>query len=88
MILKPHPLAVAVYSRAFAEGIDFVDVVERSKVGRATWHRIRRGRAFRTDTMDRLNAALNALIAEAESESPPLSVPQGGPTNGDDTAHG
>lgn len=63
---QPHPLAIKVFSRAFAEGVGWVEVRKRAGVAVSTWRRIAKGGAITSTTIDRLEAALDDILAEAQ----------------------
>ena len=65
---KPHPLLAAAYGRAFAEGIGWTDVRKRVGMSSSRWHRLVHGEVIpKVDQIDELNAAIDALILEADA---------------------
>ena len=54
---------VAVYSRAFASGLFITQVTAEAHIAPSTWARLRAGAVPRKSTIDKLNRAIDALIA-------------------------
>jgi hypothetical protein len=63
----PHELVVALQSRMFANRIKPVQVCRRANVAPSTWTRWSEGGTPNLDTLAKMDAALDALIAEASS---------------------
>ena len=62
-LVRPHPDTVAVYSRAFASGLFITQVTAEAHIAPSTWARLRAGAVPRKSTIDKLNRAIDALIA-------------------------
>ena len=62
-LIRPHPNTVAVYTRAFSEGLFITQVLQHAKVAPSTWARLRAGAVPHKSTISKLNSAIDALVA-------------------------
>ena len=63
--LRPHPDVAQLADRAFRAGVPMKEVCRRAGVAVSTWHRwVKEGSSHVASTLDRLEAALTALIEE------------------------
>lgn len=75
-MLTPPPGPVAdVYVRAYRAGIPWKDALSRAGVSRATWWRIENGKPFLSSTIERLNAAVDEVLAENCAAPDPAPEP-------------
>jgi hypothetical protein len=63
-LVKPHPLIADLADRAFRAGVEMPALCRAAGVPSSTWRRWVAGGAHRSDTLDRLNAALHQLIED------------------------
>jgi hypothetical protein len=65
---KPHHEIVRVAGRAFSEALKMPLVLERAKISRTTWWRIRKTGMFHSSTIANIDRAIDELVAEREKQ--------------------
>jgi hypothetical protein len=63
-LVKPHPGVADLADRAFRNGVEITRLLRHARVPHSTWRRWVQGHGHRSETLDRLQAALSKLIEE------------------------
>lgn len=63
---KPYPEIAALNDRMFREGLKTMAVLERARVSRSTWWRMKKGGDASLSVIHRIAAAIDSLINEKE----------------------
>lgn len=67
----PCQAATDLYARTFSQGFKMADVCRKAGIRPSTWSTIARGADPRQSTLDKLNGALDELVAERTPYGPP-----------------